>query len=138
MFNKKKWNGPEDRECRYCGKPFLAIRAVWRCRECSIEKQKVINDINKRPRKDPYPFDSKGGEAKGRFRRINRELSKCTTREEKQAHYDKMFKEIEANGIMQWIVDRRDDETQRENQSKSAKRIKAEYPNTRELNIDTL
>jgi hypothetical protein len=47
-----------------------------------------------------------------------------------------MFKEIKENGIMEWIVDRRDDETQRENQSKSAKRIKTEYPDTRQLNID--
>ena len=138
MFNKVKWNGPEDRECRYCGNTFHATRAVWRCRECSIEKQKVINEANKRPNKDKYPFDSKGGEAKGRFRRINRELSKCETREELTAHYDKMFKEIEGNGIMQWIVDRRDDETQKENQNKSLRRIRTEYPNTRELNTDTL
>ena len=47
-----------------------------------------------------------------------------------------MFKEIEGNGIMQWILDRRDDETQRENQSKSIRRIRTEYPDTRQLNID--
>ena len=136
MFNKVKWTGPVDRECRYCGKQFHAIRAVWRCRECTIEKQKVTNDKTKRPKKDHYPFDSKGGEAKGRFRRITRELNKCYTREERTEHYNKMFKEIESNGIMQWILDRRDDETNRENQSKSAKRIRDEYPDTRQLNID--
>ena len=138
MFNKVKWTGPEDRICRYCGNPFRAIKATWRCRECAIEKQKVVNERTKRPVKDKYPFDSKGGEAKSRFRRIYRELNKCETREELTAHYDKMFKEIEGNGIMQWIVDRRDDETQRENQSKSARRIKTEYPDTRQINIDTL
>jgi hypothetical protein len=136
MFNKVKWTGPENRICRYCGKPFHAIRATWRCNPCTLTLQKEVNENNKRPKKDGYPFDSKGGEAKSRFRRINRELSKCYTREEKQAHYDKMFKEIEGNGIMKWIVDRRDDETQRENQSKSIRRIKTEYPDTRQLNID--
>jgi hypothetical protein len=37
---------------------------------------------------------------------------------------------------MQCIVDRSDDETLKENQSKSAKRIRTEYPDTRQLNID--
>lgn len=136
MFNKKKWTGPEDRICRYCGNPFHAIRPIWRCNPCTVAMQKVVNDRSKRPIKDKYPFDSKGGEAKSRFRRIYRELNKCNTREELTAHYDKMFKEIEENGIMQWIVDRRDDETQRENQSKSNRRIKTEYPDTTQLNID--
>ena len=138
MFNKVKWTGPEDRICRYCGKGFLATKPAWRCRECAIQKQKQVNERTKRPNKDKYPFDSKGGEAKSRFRRINRELTKCETREELTVHYDKMFKEIEGNGIMKWIIDRRDDETQREKQSKSTKRIRTEYPNTRDINIDTL
>lgn len=137
MFNKVgKWNGPEDRVCKYCGNPFRAIRATWRCNPCTLEKQKELNAINKRPRKDAYPFDSKGGEAKSRFRRIYRELNKCNTREELTQHYDKMFKEIKENGIMQWIVDRRDAETQEENKNKSIRRIKTEYPDTRQLNID--
>jgi hypothetical protein len=136
MFNKGKWNGPEDRICRYCGAEFHAIRAIWRCNACTIKLQKEVNDRSKRAKKEHYPFDSKGGEAKGRFRRINRELSKCTTREERTEHYNKMFKEIEGNGIMQWILDRRDDETQRENQNKSIRRIRTEYPDTRQLNID--
>jgi hypothetical protein len=37
---------------------------------------------------------------------------------------------------MQWIVDRRDAETQEENKNKSIRRIKTEYPDTRQLNID--
>ena len=47
-----------------------------------------------------------------------------------------MFKEIKENGIMQWIVDRRDAETQEEHKRKSVKRIKTDYPDTRQLNID--
>jgi hypothetical protein len=133
MFNKVKWTGPQDRVCRYCGDEFHAIRPVWRCNLCTIKMQKEVNDRNRRPKKEHYPYDSKGGEAKGRFRRITRELNKCTTREEVTAHYNKMFKEIEGNGIMKWIVDRRDDETNKENQSKSAKRIRTEYPNTKDL-----
>lgn len=136
MFNKPKWTGPQDRICRYCGNPFHAIRATWRCNPCTLTLQKNVIESNRKPKKDPYPFNSKGGEAKSRFRRIYRELNKCNTREELTAHYDKMFKEIKENGIMQWIVDRRDDETLKENQSKSVKRIRTEYPDTRQLNID--
>ena len=136
MFNKVKWTGPEDRICRYCGNGFHAIRPVWRCRECTMQLQKRVNANNKRPRKDAYPFDSKGGAAKSRFRRIYRELNKCNTREELTQHYDKMFKEIKENGIMQWIVDRRDAETQEENRNKSIRRIRNEYPNTRDMNYD--
>jgi len=136
MFNKAKWTGPEDRVCRYCGSPFRAIRATWRCKQCTIEKQKVVNEKTKRARKIQYPFDTANGEAKSRFRRIYRELQKCYTREELTAHYDKMFKEIEGNGIMEWIIDRRDAETAEENKSKSIRRIRNEYPDTRQLNQD--
>ena len=136
MFNKGKWNGPEDRVCRYCGNGFHAIRATWRCKQCTLEKQRVFNEITRRARKEEYPFDTTNGEAKSRFRRIYRELKKCETREELTAHYDKMFKEIEENGIMKWIVDRRDAETAEENKRKSMRRIKTEYPDTRQLNID--
>jgi len=134
MFNKVKWKGPEDRVCRYCGDTFLAKRPIWRCGPCTNKLQKECHDKVRRPKKEHYPFDSKGGEAKGRFRRITRELNNCHTKEERTEHYNKMFKEIEGNGIMKWIVDRRDDETQRENQSKSVKRIRTEYPDTRQLN----
>ena len=136
MFNKGKWTGPEDRVCRYCGNPFHAIRATWRCKQCTIEKQKVSNEQHRKPRKIQYPFDTANGEAKGRFRRIYRELQKCDTREQLTAHYDKIFKEIEGNGIMEWIIDRRDAETAEEKKSKSVKRIRAEYPDTRQINID--
>ena len=136
MFNKGKWTGPEDRVCKYCGNGFHAIRATWRCRQCALEKQKVDNEKHRKPKKIQYPFDTANGEAKGRFRRIYRELNKCETREELTAHYDKMFKEIKENGIMEWIIDRRDAETAEENKRKSMRRIKTEYPDTRQLNID--
>ena len=136
MFNKPKWTGPQDRICRYCGNPFHAIRATWRCTPCALEKQKNIAATNRRPKKDFYPFDMKGGAAKSRFRRIYRELNMCNTREELTAHYDKMFKEIKENGIMKWIVDRRDAETAQEHKRKSMRRIKTEYPDTSQLNID--
>jgi hypothetical protein len=136
MFNKVKWTGPEDRVCRYCGNGFRAIRATWRCNPCTLTKQKELNEKTKRPKKDFYPFDTANGEAKSRFRRIYRELNMCNTREELTQHYDKMFKEIEENGIMEWIIDRRDAETAEENKNKSIRRIRNEYPDTRQLNQD--
>jgi len=131
MFNKGKWNGPEDRICRYCGDPFHAIRPAWRCKACQSKLQKECNERSRRARKEQYPFDTSNGEAKSRFRRIYRELNKCETREELTAHYDKMFKEIEELGILQWIMDRRDAETAEAKKSKSVKRIRNEYPDTR-------
>lgn len=131
MFNKGKWNGPEDRVCRYCGDSFHAIRPVWRCNACQSKLQKECNDKVRRERKEHYPFDTANGEAKSRFRRIYRELNKCETRAELTAHYDKMFKEIEENGILQWILDRRDLETQEARKTKSGNSIRNEYPDTR-------
>ncbi len=44
------------------------------------------------------------------------------------AHYDKQLKEIEENGILEWILDRRADTDKRE---RSRNMIRKEYPDTR-------
>jgi hypothetical protein len=41
------------------------------------------------------------------------------------------LKEIEENGILKWILDRRDKETKDAKQSKSRNVIKKEFPDTR-------
>jgi hypothetical protein len=47
------------------------------------------------------------------------------------AHYNKQIKEIKENGIMQWIFDRRDEETLKANKPKSRNMTKIDYPDTR-------
>jgi hypothetical protein len=49
------------------------------------------------------------------------------------AHYDKKLKEIEENGIMTWILDRRSPEAKKENNpnGKSRNMIRTEFPDTR-------
>jgi hypothetical protein len=47
------------------------------------------------------------------------------------AHYEKQLQEIKDNGIWQWIFDRRDEASKRENNVKSREMTRKEYPDTR-------
>ena len=48
-----------------------------------------------------------------------------------KAHYDKQLKEIETNGVLDWINDRRTNEAKRERSAKTRNRIRKEFPDTR-------
>lgn len=110
MF-KKRFNRKvgEIRICRICGTEWHTHKAVWRCKKCvnEIQIQKLL--INPQQKKEPYPFDNNNGEARSRFGKIQRELKEAwkVGKDAVRAHYDKQFKEIEANGILEWITDRR-------------------------------
>jgi hypothetical protein len=141
----------ETRRCKVCDKDFHTDRPVWRCRPCTskyiFEKAKEkYGDLPSTgkwagmPNKKPYPFDNKGSEASNRFCKIRtalsnawKEYNKTGDRNVITAHYDKQLKEIEENGIMTWILDRRgnDDLPNGQTKSKSKNMIRTEYPDTR-------
>jgi hypothetical protein len=90
------------------------------------------------PPKKPYPFSNKTSESSNRFCTIRTALSNAWKEYQKTgdksvviAHYDKQLKEIEENGIMTWILDRRCDTSKKESQVKSKNMIKNDYPDTR-------
>jgi len=134
----------EQRTCKECNSIFHTFKPVYTCQPCQNKKQKVIEQRKraKYAKKDKYPFDNKTNEAGSRFCRIHRELViawkkyyKTGNRESITAHYDKQFKEIKDNGIMEWILDRRTPEAKRENNPMGMERsknlIKRDYPDTR-------
>lgn len=128
----------ETRVCIDCNVSFHTYKPLNRCPVCSYERNKRRTQekieqglIPKHEYKENYPFGTQNGEAVRRFSRIQKELLKCNTREERQAHYAKQLKEIEENGILKWIYDRRDNETKRENKSKRKSKIEKELPDTR-------
>ena len=130
MIKKKKFdrvNG-EDRVCMDCSNTFHTMKPRNRCLKCQYQRQKPYADKYFK-RKEKYPFGQ--SEAKKRFNRIKRELNNCWDREERQAHYDKQLREIETNGIMAWIFDRRDKETLDAGRIKRETTIKKELPDTR-------
>jgi hypothetical protein len=140
----------ENRKCKLCGDDFHATRPVWRCKDC-------IGKINHQTAKDkygegiiptgkwagmepkkPYPFDTRSGEPGRRFLSIRTALSNAWKEYNKTgdksvilAHYNKQLKEIEENGIMEWIKDRRSDDMRKETQLKSKKQTNIEFPDTR-------
>jgi len=141
----------EVRRCKVCDKDFHTDRPVWRCRPCT---SKYIHEKAKEkygdmpatgkwagmPPKKPYPFDNRTSEASNRFCTIRTALSKAWKEYNKTgdksvviAHYDKQLKEIEENGIMLWILDRRgnDDLPHGKQKEKSKKMISNDYPDTR-------
>ena len=130
----------EDRVCRKCGETFHAKKPIWKCTKCVNKDQKVI-ETRKRamtPKKEQYPFDNKGPEAANRFCKIRTQLSKAWKEYNKTgdksvviAHYDKQLKEIHDNGIWEWIWDRRDDMSRKENNPKTRNMINRELPDTR-------
>ena len=134
----------ELRKCRLCGNDFHAKRAVWRCTPCVNKAQKVIEEAKrgKYKKKDIYPFDTRSNAATLRFKKIRSALNKAWREYDKTgdksiilAHYNKQLQEIQDNGIMEWIIDRRNNEARKENNpnSKSKQQTDIEYPNTREM-----
>lgn len=131
---KKKFdrvNG-ETRICKECDNEFYTMTPKYRCNICQYKKQKPMID-EKFEKKDKYPFDVKKGEAKKRFNRIRRELNNCWDSEERRAHYDKQLKEIETNGVLKWILDRRDRDSLDEGRTKRQSQIRKDYPDTRSM-----
>ena len=136
-FDRK--NG-ETRECKTCGETFHAKKPIWKCTKCVNKAQKIIETAKRArtPKKEQYPFDNKGNEAGARFCSIRTALSNAWKEYNKTgdksyviAHYNKQLKEIHENGIWQWIWDRRDEETLKENKLKTASMTRKEYPDTR-------
>jgi hypothetical protein len=140
----------ETRRCKLCDKDFHATRPVWRCKKCTAKvnfetaKNKYGKDLMPTgkwaglPPKKPYPFDNRSSEASNRFCTIRTALSNAWKEYNKTgdksvilAHYNKQLKEIEENGIMTWILDRRSDDAKKELQVKSKKQTNIEFPDTR-------
>ena len=152
MFKKpfNKVTG-ETRRCKVCDKDFHTDRPVWRCKPCT---SKYIHKMAKEkygdlpatgkwrglPPKKPYPFSNITSESSNRFCSIRTALSNAWKEYNKTgdksvviAHYNKQLKEIEENGIMEWILDRRgnNDLPNGKTKEKSKRMISNEYPDTR-------
>ena len=139
MF-KKPFNRTigEERICKGCGVSFHTFKPRYSCNGCLNAAQKIV-ERKKRAlykKKDNYPFSTRTNEAGARFHRIQRDLRKAWIDFQKTGdrniitqHYEKQIKEIEENGILKWIIDRRDRETLEAKQSKSRKTIQKDYPN---------
>lgn len=140
LWNRKfDYTNGETRICKGCGASFHTIKPRYTCNTCVNTKQKKYETIkrNQYQKKDGYPFDNVSNEAGARFTRIRVELriawkeyKKTGDREYLTAYYSKQLKEIEDNGIKQWILDRRDHETMMSKVIRSRKNIIKDYPNT--------
>ena len=128
----------ETRVCKICGDTFHTFKPRYTCNVCLNAKQRIIEQ-RKRARytkKENYPFNNRTNEAGSRFCSIRtalsnawKEYNKTGDRSHITAHYNKQLKEIEENGIMKWIWDRRDKETNEAKTIKSRKIIQRDYPN---------
>jgi len=138
MF-KKPFNKTigENRECKKCGLQFHTFKPRYTCNACLNVAQKVIEQKkrDKYQKKPTYPFNVKGGKAASRFCSIRtaiskawREYKKTGNRDVMAQHYDKQLKEIEENGILKWIIDRRDKESLNDKKVKSKTNIQKDYP----------
>lgn len=133
MYKKKfdRVNG-ETRQCIGCGDEFHTKKPIWSCPSCIAKQQRKYNRSQYSP-KEQYPFSNKTSEANNRFSKIRAKLNKAWRKgpDAVKEHYDAQLKEIEANGILAWIYDRRDNESKKETQVKSRNRTRKEYPDTR-------
>lgn len=137
-FNKQVG---EERTCKGCGVSFYTYKPRYSCNACLNAKQKVIEQRKraKYEKKARYPFDTTTNAAGSRFCSISRKLSiawkqyrETGNRQPIKEHYDNQFKEIEENGILKWIIDRRDAETLSAKKVKSKDKIRKDYPNMHE------
>jgi len=141
MF-KKPFNKTigETRLCKVCSDSFHTFKPRYTCNQCLNAAQKIIEQKKRArtPKKEHYPFDNYGNEAGSRFCSIRTALSNAWKEYRKTgdksyviAHYDKQLKEIKGNGIWQWIWDRKDEATIKENKPKTRNMIEKEVPDTR-------
>ena len=139
MF-KKPFNRTigEERICKECGVSFHTFKPRYSCNACLNAAQKIV-ERKKRAlykKKDNYPFDTKTNVAGARFHRIQKALREAWKEYDKTGdksiitqHYEKQIKEIEENGILKWIIDRRDAESNKGKIIKSRNHIQKDYPN---------
>ena len=139
MF-KKPFNRTigEQRICKGCGVSFHTMKPRYSCNTCVNAKQKKYETIRRKkyPKKETYPFNNRTNEAGSRFCSIRTKLSNAWKEYKKTGdksiitqHYDRQLKEIQENGILKWIIDRRDKETADAKTIKSRKTITNDYPN---------
>ena len=130
----------EQRECKICGVSFHTIKPRYTCNQCVNANQKIIETKkrSKYAKKENYPFDTKTHEAGRRFCSIRtatsnawKQYNKTGDRSIITKHYDKQLKEIQENGIMTWILDRRCLQAQSEKHVKTKGMIRKEHPDTR-------
>jgi hypothetical protein len=126
------------------------LKPVWRCKKCTGKK--IFEDAKKKygngliptgkwaglKPKEKYPFDNTTSDASNRFCTIRTALSNAWKEYRKTGdrtiitkHYDNQLNEIKENGILEWILDRRCDNSKKDTQVKSKNMIKKEYPDTR-------
>jgi hypothetical protein len=133
MFKKKfdRVNG-EIRQCRGCDSEFHTLKPIWSCNKCLNKQQKKYNEMYYNP-KALYPFSNKTAEANNRFSRIRSKLNRAWKlgKDAVKQHYESQLREIEENGILDWIYDRRDNETLKEKKVKTRNRTRKEFPDTR-------
>lgn len=137
----------EIRKCKVCEENFHTMKPIWRCRPCTgkaiFERAKEKYGTEKMstgkwagmPAKKPYPFSNRTSEANNRFAKIRSELRHAWEegRDAINKHYEDKLNEIQHNGIMEWILDRRgnDDLPNGLQKVKSKTKTNSEYPDTR-------
>jgi hypothetical protein len=137
---KKKLDLTVERICKVCGDTFMPHKPLLSCKKCTNEKAR-LGQKEKRERegfekKKPYPYSTYSNQQVARFQRIQRELKEAWKmgREAVNMHYEKQLREIKQNGILDWIIDRRDAETnvKQKGSGKTGrpKETKMEYPST--------
>ena len=138
--NKFDYKNGENRVCKQCGKTYLAKKPRWLCTKCINANQRPIEEAKRalKGHKENYPFDTRGNQASARFLSIRTSLSRAWKKYNQTgdkgyiiAHYEKQLQDIKDNGIWEWIWDRRDDASKRENNPKSREMTRKEYPDTR-------
>lgn len=136
-FDKK--NG-ETRVCKQCGDTYHTMKPRWLCRKCVNANQRPIEEAKRalKGHKGLYPFSTRTNAADKRFNSIRTALSNAWKEYNKTgdksvviAHYEKQLQEIKDNGIWEWIFDRRDDASKKQNNIKSREMTRKEYPDTR-------
>ncbi len=97
----------ELKECSQCGTEYkhYAVKKYQLCVECTKKHRSAQSRMTLDERKKPYPLNK--NEQKKRYTRLRKALNNCRTREEKNAFYDRVLKEIIETGIYLWCTDLR-------------------------------
>lgn len=144
---KFNYKDGETRICKTCGREWHTMKPRLSCNLCYNEKSKLAQRRRKEEgkitwvKKNKYPYHTERnggwhGSAKQHFSNIRSRNNKAWNggREALTRFYSEIFEEIEKNGIMEWIWDRRDRETLDKDRKKRDSQIIKDYPNTKDWN----
>ena len=133
----------ETRKCKECGEEYHTMKPIWTCNECvnkkAFKKNKELAAMGMKRWIAKAEYPDRGVLRKTKFDRLQAKLRKMHFRHEwveyLSARLDEVMKDRE---LMDWIYDRRDEESMKQKKVKKYGIDVKKVPSTKNINWDEI